>query len=190
MNNLDNSEILSDEIVSAIDTIIAQIPDAIFGGSIALNGVGLLNRKISDIDVFFGYWQSLSKNGFTQLPTTEFLSDTVTNINGKEIQRTGLKINGVKVCAFKVDNEELQCSSVSFIRNEKTRTIKIQNVNYAIQAKIAYSSKTQKHKDDLSTMDGVLNALFPGDLIITADKPTSEGEKIKSSSVHGDQHVS
>ena len=53
MNNLDNSEILSDEIVNAIDLIITQIPDVIFGGSIALNAVGLLNRKVSDIDVFF-----------------------------------------------------------------------------------------------------------------------------------------
>ncbi len=176
MNNLYNSEILSDEIVSAIDLIIAQIPDAVFGGSIALNGVGLLNRKISDIDVFFHFNQSLSKNGFTQIPTTEILSDTVTDTNGNQIQRTGLKVGGVKVCAFKVGLDELQCSTITFTRNDKSRKINIQNVNYAIQAKMAYSSKTQKHKDDLNSMDEVLRNLFPSDLTIpVSEKPLSEG---------------
>lgn len=176
MNNLDDSRILSDEIVNAIDLIIAQIPDAVFGGSIALNGVGLLNRKISDIDVFFHHCQSLSKNGFTQIPTTEILSDTVTDTNGNPIQRTGLKVNGVKVCAFKVNNEELQCSSVTFTRNDKTRKINIQNVNYAIQAKMSYSSKTQKHKDDLTAMEEVLRGVFPCDPTVTArQEPLCEG---------------
>jgi hypothetical protein len=161
MNNLENPEILTDEIISAIDLIIAQIPDAIFGGSIALNGVGLLNRKISDIDVFFSFNQSLSKNGFTQIPTTEILSDTVTDTNGLPVQRTGLKVNGVKVCAFKVGIEELQCSVIRFTRDDKTRQINIQNVNYAIQAKIAYTSKNPKHKEDLQTIDKILNKLFP-----------------------------
>jgi hypothetical protein len=167
MNNLDNPEILSEEIISAIDLIITQVPDAVFGGSIALNGVGLLNRKISDIDVFFHFGQSLSKNGFMQIPTTEILSDTITDVNGNSIQRTGLKINGVKVCAFKVSSEELNCSTITFTRDNIARKINIQNVNYAIQAKMAYSSKTQKHKDDLNSMDEVLKALFPCDLTAT-----------------------
>jgi hypothetical protein len=161
MNNLDNSEILSDEIVNAIDLIITQIPDVIFGGSIALNAVGLLNRKVSDIDVFFPYSQSLSKNGFTQIPTTEILSDTVTDTNGNPIQRTGLKVNGIKVCAFKVGDNELQYSTVLFTRNGKILKINIQNVNYAIQAKIAYTSKNPKHKEDLKTIDKILDELFP-----------------------------
>jgi hypothetical protein len=160
MNNLDNPDILSDEIVSAIDLIIKEIPDAIFGGSIALNAVGLLNRKISDIDVFFCHTESLTKNGFCQIPSTEILSDTVTDTNGNPIQRTGLKINGIKTCAFKVDNEELQHSLTSFVRNGQTRKICIQNVNYAIQAKMAYSSKTHKHKEDLQTIDSILNLIF------------------------------
>jgi hypothetical protein len=161
MNNLDRIEILSDEIVTAIDLIITQIPDTVFGGSIALNGVGLLNRKVSDIDVFFCFGQSLSKNGFLQIPTTEFLSDTVMDTNGNQIQRAGLMVNGIKVCAFKVNTEELQYSSVSFTRNDKIRKINIQNVNYAIQAKIAYSSKTPKHKEDLQNINKSLEEFFP-----------------------------
>lgn len=159
MSNLDNSEILSDQIVSAIDLIIAQIPDAVFGGSIALNGVGLLNRKISDIDVFFVFGQSLSKNGFTQIPTTEILSDTVTDTNGNLIQRTGLRVNGVKICAFKVNPKELQCSTITFVRDDKVRKINIQNVNYAIQAKIAYTAKNPKHKEDLQIINTVLEKI-------------------------------
>ena len=53
MNNLENKDILSDNVLSGIDYILEKCPDVIFGGSIALNAVGLLNRKISDIDLFF-----------------------------------------------------------------------------------------------------------------------------------------
>jgi hypothetical protein len=52
-NNLENKQILSDDILNAIDLIIKKTPHAVFGGSIALNAVGLINRKISDIDLFF-----------------------------------------------------------------------------------------------------------------------------------------
>jgi hypothetical protein len=157
MNNLENKEILSEEILQAIDLIIKNCPNAVFGGSIALNAVGLLNRKVSDIDLFFAENESLSKNGFLSIQNSgEILSDTVTNTNGKEIQRTGAKIAGVKTCCFKVENQELQNSKVNFLG----RTICIQNVNYAIQSKIAYSSRNPKHKEDLSNIDNVLGSTF------------------------------
>ena len=41
MNNLENKDILPDDILSAIDYILEKQPNAIFGGSIALNAVGL-----------------------------------------------------------------------------------------------------------------------------------------------------
>lgn len=161
MKNLENKEILSDEILNAISLIIKQTPNAVFGGSIALNAVGLINRPISDIDLFFGMNESLSKNGYLSVETIgEIISDTVTNTNGIEIQRTGAKIAGVKTCCFKVSDEELQCSKHKFIRNETEITICIQNVNYAIEAKKSYSSRNPKHKSDLETISNVLDGLF------------------------------
>lgn len=107
-NNLENKEVLSEDILNAIDLIIKHTPKAVFGGSIALNAVGLINRRVSDIDLFFPLNESLTKNGFLLIePDGEVLSDTVTNVNGVEIQRTGAKIAGVKTCCFKVSDEEM-----------------------------------------------------------------------------------
>ena len=160
MKNLENKEILSDEILNAISLIIKQTPNAVFGGSIALNAVGLINRPISDIDLFFGMNESLSKNGYLSVETIgEITSDTVTNTNGVEIQRTGAKILGIKTCCFKVSDEELQCSKHKFTRNENEFTICIQNVNYAIEAKKSYSSRNPKHKSDLEIISNVLDGL-------------------------------
>ena len=145
-NNLENKEVLSDEILKAIDLIIKETPNAVFGGSIALNAVGLLNRKVADIDLFFSINESLQKNGFLSVENDgQILSDTVTNVNGVEIQRTGVKIAGIKTCCFKVSDEELQHSKAEFLG----RKICIQNVNFAIQAKRTYADKNDKHKEDL-----------------------------------------
>ena len=154
MKNLENAEILPDDILNAISLIISEIPNAVFGGSISLNAIGLINRKISDIDLFFDINESLSKNRFLSIENNgEITSDTVTNANGIEIQRTGAKIAGIKTCCFKVSPEELQHSKHTFIRNEKSYTICIQNINYAIEAKKSYASKNIKHKTDLDSID-------------------------------------
>src|ERR1700733_13231008 len=134
MSNLDNTEILSDDLFKAIYAIKEKCPDVVFGGSIALNAVGLLNRKISDIDAFFHYG-SHRHNGWLNVPGIDLLSDTVTDTNGNLIQRTGMKVFGVKCCAFKVSPQEMEHSKITVRGIE----IKIQNVNYAIAAKIAYS---------------------------------------------------
>ena len=161
MKNLENKEILSDEILNAIDLIIYSCPNAVFGGSIALNAIGLINRQISDIDLFFGINESLTKNGFLQINRHDgIMSDTVTNTNGVEIQRTGVKIAGVKTCCFKVSDEELQHSKYIFNRNGKEFKICIQNVNYAIEAKKAYSKRNPKHQNDLESIKSILDGLF------------------------------
>lgn len=161
MKNLENKEILSDEILKAISLVIERTPNAVFGGSIALNAIGLINRPVSDIDLFFGMNESLNKNGYLSIASIgEITSDTVTNTNGIEIQRTGAKIAGIKTCCFKVSDEELQCSKHKFIRDGVEFTICIQNVNYAIEAKKSYSSRNQKHKSDLETISNVLDGLF------------------------------
>ena len=161
MKQLENREILSDDIFAAIELIINSCPSVVFGGSIALNAIGVISRKISDIDLFFSLNASLSKVGFLQVENDgEIISDTVTNTNGKEIQRTGAKILGVKTCCFKVENEELSHSLHAFRRGEKEITICIQNINYAIEAKRAYSSKNAKHKQDLLEIDNFLEGLI------------------------------
>lgn len=157
MKNLENKEILSDEIFNAIEIIVSKIPSVVFGGSIALNAIGLINRKISDIDLFFHLGSSLSNNGFLSV-STHITSDTVTDVNGIEVHRTGAKINNVKCCCFKVEDAGLDYSIHSFSRNGKEIKIRIQNVNYAIQAKISYmkNSNNEKHKKDLKNINNIL----------------------------------
>lgn len=157
INNLENKEVLSDKILNAIDLIIKHTPNAVFGGSIALNAVGLINRKVADIDLFFPLNESLNKNGFLSIENYgEILSCTVTNINGMEIQRTGVNIAGVKTCCFKVTDEELQHSKIEFLG----RKICIQNVNYAIIAKMTYANKNKKHKEDLKQINDNFDIYF------------------------------
>jgi hypothetical protein len=157
VNNLENKEVLSDEILNAIDLIIKYTPNVVFGGSIALNAVGLINRKVSDIDLFFPFNDSLQKNGFLLIKNDgQILSDTVTNVNGVEIQRTGAIIGGVKTCCFKVSNEELQHSKIEFLG----RKICVQNVNYAIMAKMTYADRNNKHNEDLKQINKTLDNFF------------------------------
>lgn len=160
MSNLENKEMLSDEIFDAIKIIVREIPNAVFGGSIALSGVGLINRPISDIDLFFTLQESLTKNNFIKITKSDITSETVTNTNGVEIQRTGAKIGNVKVCCFKVSDEELQHSKHTFIRDGESITILLQNVNYAIDAKRSYSPRNSKHKKDLEQIETSLKDIL------------------------------
>lgn len=156
--NLEDKGILSDPILKAIDAIIDNVDKPIFGGSIALNAVGLLNRPISDIDLFFNKGISLCRNGFLDVPNSDIaLSDTVTDSTGSKIQRTGIILNGVHICCFKVDDDYLQCSPITFLG----RTINIQNVNFAILAKMAYGNKSfEKHSKDLQVIEKKLDDIF------------------------------
>ena len=169
MNNLENKEILSDEILSVIDKIIVHVPEIIFGGSITLTAVGLLNRKINDIDLFVNKLCGVT-SGLGNLLTSinaELGSDTVTDVNGEKVERLSFKIGNVKVCVFRVNKDVLQHSTFEFSR----RSINIQNCNYAVAAKIAYSKKrdehnrpfpsTNKHIEDVSHIFGILDNEFP-----------------------------
>lgn len=161
MKNLENPDILPENILHAITLIIKSTPNVVFGGSIALNAIGLINREISDIDLFFPLDENLCKNGFLSIENDgEITSDTITNTNGIEIKRTGAKIAGVKTCCFKVSSDELQSSKHIFTRNGNEYNIRIQNVNYAIEAKRSYSSRNPKHKSDLDSVMETLNGIF------------------------------
>jgi len=155
MKYLENKEILSDKIFYTMKTIAEQCPNVIFGGSIALNAVGLLNRKIGDIDTFFGEIESLERNGFLKTRTLCFsFSYSLSDDEGNTVQRTGVIINHVHVCVFKVDKSQLQYS----LMNIRGTVFKIQNVNCAIQAKLQYSKRgVQKHIQDLEEITLRLN---------------------------------
>ena len=149
-NPLNDENILSSEIREVINKLTCIDDNIVFGGSIALNAVGLIERKINDIDIFLPIEYSLSKNHFLTSIDEFTLSDTVTDMNGIEIQRTGAKIGNIKICVFKVDDNYLQHSLFTFLGG----SIKIQNVNNAIMAKKFYKEKTnnKKHVDDLNSI--------------------------------------
>lgn len=143
--NLENKEILSDDVLFAIDRITKAHPEAVFGGSLALNAVGLLNRKIKDIDVFFHRDTLVSPCLFDSEPS-KYPSEQVEEIDETTIAHHGLTIDDIGVCVFMVDDKLLLSTPIEFLG----RKINIQNVNYAIMAKLSYESKGYvKHKDDL-----------------------------------------
>jgi hypothetical protein len=135
-----------DKITLALKHICDKCPDAVIGGSISFIARGLLTREPNDIDLFFNEHSSLTKNGLLdKCAIDELGSDTTTDINGKEIQRTSLKIMGVKVCAFKVDDEYLTNDTVQY----NGVSIRAQHPHYGIVAKKIYAEKNDKHKKDL-----------------------------------------
>jgi len=157
MNNLENRKILSIEMLEVIDKIIATCPTVVFGGSIALNAVGLLNREIHDIDLLFPKHFSLSDLlNSNNISNSELISDMEFDVNGKPLQRTGIKLDNINCCVFKISDEELKSSIVKF----DNRTINIQNVNYVIDIKRRYADKVPKHKDDIFNIDKEIEKLF------------------------------
>jgi hypothetical protein len=162
INQLEDKDILSDEQLTIIDKLLFSCPHIVFGGSIALNAVGLIKRKINDIDVFLTNKEAISKSSEIlkfihhecELNTND-VSESSTDVNGNLIRRTGFKYNNVKICVFQVDELELQHSIITV----HGRKLRIQNVNHAINAKRAYADKTNKHKDDLTEINKNLDDL-------------------------------
>lgn len=155
-------DIISSEILIAIKAIVKANPDVVFGGSIALVMVGLINRPVADIDLFLPHTIGFLKSKLLSIEDSNIVSETVTNTNGKEIQRAGFLVNGVKCCVFKVDDEELQHSIHTIPSGDPFEgdiKIKCQNVNYAIMAKRSYADRSGKHKIDLNEIDQKLNEI-------------------------------
>lgn len=140
-------------LTKTLSLLVDKCPEAVIGGSIALNVVGLLDRIPNDIDVFFPLGTSLEKNNFFKIEgISDLTSDTVTDTNGLSIQRTGIRVNGLRCCAFKVPDREMQHSMGEFNGVE----IKVQNVNHAIMAKKSYADRSGKHKEDLAKIQDAL----------------------------------
>jgi hypothetical protein len=134
-----------EKITKALEHIYLLCPDAVVGGSISFISRGLLSRQPNDIDLFFPEYSSLVNFGLLNCYVDEIGSDTTTDINGKEIQRTSLKIMGVKVCAFKVEDPYLKHDILEY----NGVKIKAQFPQYGIVAKKIYAEKNDKHKKDL-----------------------------------------
>lgn len=171
LNNLENQEILSPKVLTALNIILDKEPNTVFGGSLCLNAVGLINRPVKDIDIMLDKNNPLSPQYYNYL---KYISDarkfndendiknygsiTTTDVNGDLIKRIPAIVNGVHVCIF-----ELPSVHFSFFKLYG-RTIKIQNVNEAILAKRAYSKfnykSAQKHRDDLREIEKNLNYII------------------------------
>jgi hypothetical protein len=135
----------NEKIIKALEHIYLLCPDVVVGGSISFIARGLLSRQPNDIDLFFPEYSSLTRWGLFDCIIDEVGSDTTTDINGKEIQRTSLKIMGVKVCAFKVEDDHLKHEILEY----NGVKIQAQFPQYGIIAKKIYSEKNDKHKKDL-----------------------------------------
>lgn len=133
---------LSPAAKSAIILINSIYPECFFGGSISLNVCGFLNREIGDIDVFMTGDLKYNKLIIEadDMHSSIFNSDFL----GCKIDREAFKINGVKVCFFKVPKYLLQGGFTFEI--DKT-LINIQNPIYAITAKMQYFTDYQKLKE-------------------------------------------
>jgi hypothetical protein len=132
-------------LLKTLKEVSDNCPTAVIGGSIAFISRGMLSREPKDIDVFLGYNDSMTRVGIMDCNISQIGSDTVTDINGEEIQRTAIKINGINVCVFKVKDEYLQFDEVLY----EGLSIKAQKPLYGIEAKKVYAKKNKKHEKDL-----------------------------------------
>lgn len=164
INYLEEKAIISEQIIGGIDELLSRSKEIVFGGSIALNAVGLIKRQVKDIDIFTHCAWKLNHYNLLSLvcPTSDVkdISETATDVNGEQIRRVGAKINGINVCIF-ILNKPPQFSEFKFLG----RTIKIQNVNDAILAKRAYSemnlASCDKHRQDLIVINKSLDDGLP-----------------------------
>lgn len=164
-NNLEKEEILSPSLVSTIDVIISKYPTVVFGGSVVLNALGIIERPIKDLDLFVkcGDYHIVADIFSRIVNVTRIPSETVTDVNGVEIERFGWNINGSDVCLFlipEIKKESLYSAPFEFLG----RTIQLQNVNEAILAKKSYAKmdkpSCEKHREDVKKIDSFFKDLY------------------------------
>jgi hypothetical protein len=140
---------LSSNMSVTIVRIRSMFPEIIFGGSLNLLLNGLLNREIKDIDILLPKTTSLGDFiDNNNIDDENISSGSIEDENGNEIQRTSLKINGINICCFKVE-EELLDYDVLTNPMHYIFPIKLQSLKHVIRAKILYSKKDKKHTEDL-----------------------------------------
>lgn len=149
MIKFQNSQNVPLNILNAMRYVQTRVPDALFGGSIALNALGLLDRVVKDIDVV--------------VPEGFVLDDKAFSLRQSAIRKDYGGLGNVKTKAlnvdidfFRVDSDRLSGYNV-YING---MPIKIQDVRYAILAKMSYAGKVYKHQWDLDEIHNILIGKF------------------------------
>ena len=126
---------------------LSKIPEVVFGGSISLKALGLLDREPNDIDIMIPLRYDINDTIEAIAEDYTTTSETTTDINGVLIKRLGFRLNGIKVCAFFVAE-----NSFSEVLYDGIK-IKVSSVNNTISAKKAYiengKGDVEKHRQDL-----------------------------------------
>ena len=154
-NYLEDQNLLDSRLLNTMDKIKRIYPDVVFGGSIALVAVGLLNRPVGDIDCFVDFGENATVINKHIEPSSHLLSETVDDIDGYPVKRSGGVFNGVKICLFQVHPRQLEHIKYRIFDEEYN----IQNVNWAIIAKKSYANRTYKHNRDLKKIIDFINEL-------------------------------
>jgi hypothetical protein len=151
----------------------------LFGGSISLLSCGLMNRSIGDIDIFTAdekIYKDLIKNIYAnnELGPSKFSNCKSNDYNHvtldkdlNQISRTGLTIRApqdklIKLCIFLVPKDQIK--SYNMYQISSGLSIPVQQINYAIHAKILYAQRSspsgEKHKMDIENVYAILNSAF------------------------------
>jgi hypothetical protein len=161
--SLDNNKILSPKLFEALGVIYKEYPDAIIGGSTCLNGFGLINRPIHDIDILIDMLINHDIALSNKLATGPSMG--INNVRGNFIVRFGAKMGDIDCCIFKVPTNFLKRYSSLLIKKringvERKMVIKIQHFNYCLMAKKEYICNQfiiPKHIKDVKTIENILN---------------------------------
>ena len=166
-NYIENPNIVSDGIYMTMVAISRHMPFAYFGGSISLVAHGLIARKVSDIDVVIPMAMSIPQVLIDGSVIGEASSDTVRDVDGNEIRRTGLNINGIKICVFRVDPSKIYGNVVSARRDgDIVNHFNIQDVNTTIFYKNLFASSNPKHRRDIESVQQRLRLLMSDDVLV------------------------
>lgn len=145
MSSITDKHILTDEHLIAIDLILDNCPTVIFGGSLVLNAVGLLDRPVHDLDLIFPETDSFFTNGFFKISDlSDCKSDGIVDRYGKDLRRLGGKICGIDVCCFRIPLIELEFFQYDLMG----RLINMHSVKHILLAKKRFARRTPKHRDD------------------------------------------
>lgn len=129
----------------AIQVLQKIDPSIAIGGSVCLNALGLMDRKIGDLDVFVDKDNPFDISKYRAIDEYHRSYDFTTEFNGDILERIPLLIHDIKVCIFKVPKYLLQSSAMDIEGLE----MKIQNPCFAIAGKVLFSKHDAKHTDDL-----------------------------------------
>jgi len=165
LNHLEDSRILSPVVLNAIDYLLLKNRNFIFGGSLALNAVGIIKRPIKDLDIIIdeGDIDEFDIRGIVKKNPSKDNEcyETSQEIGGRQIKRYPASIHEVKVCFF-VDPDPTY-SVFKF----KDRKIRINNVNDAIMAKRTFletpgvrPESFLKHMMDINTYQAFIKSYF------------------------------